>query len=63
MPNAPAKLRPYFQYLRKVPLRLTFYRDSQMRDIGEGFLEYEQREGKPAYIMSKKQLRARRRVK
>ena len=57
-PEAPAKLRPYFDVLwRNRPMRVGFFRDSDIEKAGIDMLEYEKREGKPPYIMSRQQLR------
>jgi len=59
LPEAPSRVRPYFQILResRSPVRIGFFRDGDIEKGANDMLDYEEREGRPAYTMSRKQLR------
>lgn len=55
LPQTPGRIRPYFQVLRKPPMRIGFMRDSDLEKAARDISEYEEREGKPAYKMTRRQ--------
>jgi hypothetical protein len=55
LPEAPGRIRPYFQVLRKPPMRIGFMRDRDLEKAARDISEYEEREGKPAYKMTRRQ--------
>ena len=55
LPEAPGRIRPYFQILRKPPMRIGFMRDRDLEKAARDISEYEEREGKPAYKMTRRQ--------
>lgn len=56
-PETPARLRSYFQALRKPSVRIGFMRDRDLEKAALDIAEYEEREGKPAYTMTRRQLK------
>jgi len=56
-PDTPPPIRPYFQFLRKAPIRVGFFRDVQIERGAAEMLEYEEREGKPAFKATRRQLK------
>jgi hypothetical protein len=57
LPEIPGKVRPYFEVLRKPPMRIGFMRDRDLEKAAHDISEYEEREGKPAYTMTRRQLK------
>ncbi len=57
LPEAPARIRPYFQVLReaKAPVRIGFFRDRDLEKAANDISDYEERQGKPAYKLTHKQ--------
>lgn len=53
--DGPGRIRPYFQVLRKSSVRIGFMRDRDLDKAARDISEYEEREGKPAYKMTRRQ--------